>query len=327
MRRQVARLVWSNRAGVGHGCGGPGTGRAGRRATPESDADAAIDQAWTAAGGDASPLGARDGGVYAAGTGFGQNFAGGAIFFSPATGAKIMFGVILDKYRALGGPADSDLGFPNIDEGPGKVSRPAATPRSAPPTTRSSSGPRTPAPGWCAARSTRRGTNSAARRVSLGVPVADETYDGDVVSQKFTGGQLPSTVGPIVHHRTARPCRPTRRLEHSRSMRRRPSTPPGARPAGRRARWAPGRVTSSPIGDDGVGQDFAGGQIFYSPATGAHVVTGAILEKYESAGGPTGDLGSSQRSRGRRRRTRTAGSVPSRRRTIRSSSGRPTTAR
>ena len=43
------------------------------------------------------------------------------------------------------------------------------------------------------------------------------------------------------------------------------------------------------IPPDGAGQAFAGGKIFYGPGTGAHAVTGAILEKYEAAGGPTGD--------------------------------------
>src|SRR4051812_18491834 len=74
-------------------------------ATPESDADAAISAAWDGAGGDTGPLGAKDGGVYAAGAGFGQNFAGGKIFFTPETGAHIMAGAILDKYESLGGPA------------------------------------------------------------------------------------------------------------------------------------------------------------------------------------------------------------------------------
>ena len=32
-----------------------------------------------------------------------------------------MQGAILEKYESLGGPADSDLGFPTIDEGPGRV--------------------------------------------------------------------------------------------------------------------------------------------------------------------------------------------------------------
>ena len=122
MRRQVSRLVSRTALGLITAVAALALVVPVAGATPESDAGAAIDQAWTAAGGDTSPLGARDGGVYAAGNGFGQNFAGGAIFYSPDTGAKIMFGVILDKYRALGGPADSDLGFPNIDEGPGKIS-------------------------------------------------------------------------------------------------------------------------------------------------------------------------------------------------------------
>ena len=44
-------------------------------ATPESDADAAIIAAWDTGGGEAGPLGAKDGGVYAAGDGFGQNLS------------------------------------------------------------------------------------------------------------------------------------------------------------------------------------------------------------------------------------------------------------
>ena len=47
----------------------------------------------------------------------------------------------------------------------------------------------------------------------------------------------------------------------------------------------------STIGDNGAAQGYAGGKIFYSPETGAHAVTGAILSKYESLGGASGDLG------------------------------------
>src|SRR4029079_18698850 len=90
-------------------------------ATPQDDADAAITDAWQAAGGDTGPLAPKDGGVYPAGEGFGQDFPGGKIFFTPATGAHIMTGAILDKYMSLGGPADGDLGFPTIDEGAGKA--------------------------------------------------------------------------------------------------------------------------------------------------------------------------------------------------------------
>jgi uncharacterized protein with LGFP repeats len=47
----------------------------------------------------------------------------------------------------------------------------------------------------------------------------------------------------------------------------------------------------SSIGDSGAAQGYASGKIFYSPATGAYAVTGAILSKYESVGGAGGDLG------------------------------------
>src|SRR3984893_10146651 len=90
-------------------------------ATPDADADAAITEAWQANGGAPGALGPKDGGVYQAGDGFGQNFPGGKIFFTSATGAHIMTGAILDKYQSLGGPADSDLGFPTIDEGAGRA--------------------------------------------------------------------------------------------------------------------------------------------------------------------------------------------------------------
>jgi uncharacterized protein with LGFP repeats len=45
------------------------------------------------------------------------------------------------------------------------------------------------------------------------------------------------------------------------------------------------------VGAGGAEQDFAGGKVFFSPDTGAHVVSGAILAEYESLGGPTGDFG------------------------------------
>ena len=45
------------------------------------------------------------------------------------------------------------------------------------------------------------------------------------------------------------------------------------------------------VGDGGAAQDYARGKIFYSPATGAHAVTGAILSKYDALGGPKSDLG------------------------------------
>ena len=259
-------------------------------ATPDADADAAITEAWQANGGATGALGPKDGGVYQAGDGFGQNFPGGKIFFTSATGAHIMTGAILDKYQSLGGPADSDLGFPTIDEGAGRAADSRNTTFSA------SDSPVifwTPATGaWVV----RGAINAAWDKLGgsagpLGVPADDEMYHGDVVTQKFTGGELSydrkaktfTTVPPELAGQLAG-------LEI-------PDDPASAINAARRAAGgALGPLGAAqgppyPIGADGLGQNFAGGKIFYSPATGANVVTGQVLAKYESVGGPQGDLG------------------------------------
>lgn len=260
-------------------------------ATPESDASDAIDQAWQAAGGDGSPVGGKDGDVYPVGDGFGQNFTGGKIFFTPATGAHLIFGAILDKYQALGGPADSDLGFPTIDEVPGLVG-----PNSQVSTFSASDKPAifwTPDTGaWVV----RGAINAAWDKLggsagTMGVPTGDETYDGDVVNQKFTGGEISynnaaktfSTVPPELANDLAGvevPTDATSAINQAWRAAGGLAGPLGAR-----------QGAQYPVGSDGVAQDYAGGKVFYSPATGAHAVTGAILAKYDSLGGPTGDLG------------------------------------
>ena len=76
--------------------------------------------AWRAAGGPSGPLGAKQGDQYPVGSdGLAQNFAGGKIFFSPATGANAVESDILAKYESLGGPGGSDLGFPIANEADG----------------------------------------------------------------------------------------------------------------------------------------------------------------------------------------------------------------
>ena len=260
-------------------------------ATPESDASDAIDQAWQAAGGDGSPVGTKDGDVYAVGDGFAQNFSGGKIFFTPATGAHLLFGPILDKYQALGGPADSDLGFPTIDEVAGLVG-----PDSRVSTFSASDKPAifwTPDTGaWVV----RGAINAAWDKLggsagTMGVPTGDETFDGNVVSQKFTGGEISydnstktfTTVPPELANNLAGvevPTDATTAINQAWRAAGGLAGPLGAR-----------QGAQSPVGTDGAVQDYAGGKIFYSPATGAHAVTGAILTKYEAQGGPTGDLG------------------------------------
>jgi uncharacterized protein with LGFP repeats len=259
-------------------------------ATPEGDAETAINGAWEAGGGTTGPLGPKDGNVYAIGAGFGQNFAGGKVFFTPDAGAHIMQGAILDKYLSLGGPADGDLGFPTIDEGAGKAPDSRNTTFSA---------ADNPVIFWTpdtGARVVRGAINAAWDRLGgsagpLGVPTEDEVYGGDVVSQNFSGGQVSwnsktkafSTTPPELADQLAG-------LEV-------PGDAESAINAARRAAGGPlgplGAAQGPPskLGADGLVQNFAGGKIYFSPATGANVLTGQVLAKYESVGGPEGDLG------------------------------------
>jgi len=259
-------------------------------ATPESDANDAITASWQAGGGDTGPLGPKDGDVYPVGAGFGQNFAGGKIFFTPATGAHIMTGAILDRYQSLGGPADSDLGFPTMNEGAGKA------PDSRNTTFSAADNPVifwTPATG---ARVVRGPINVAWDKLGgsagvLGVPAEDEVYRGAVVSQKFTGGQLSYDAQKKAF--TTDPPDLAGQLADVTI----PDDPASAINAARRAAGGAlgplGAAQGAPyaIGPNGTGQNFAGGKIFYTPSTGAAVVTGPVLAKYESVGGPQGDLG------------------------------------
>lgn len=260
-------------------------------ADPATEANDAITAAYDGSGGPTGPLGVRQGDVYPVGEGFGQNFAAGKMFFTPATGAHWMQGAVLERYESLGGPADSDLGFPTIDEGPGRVG-----PDSRNVTFSAADKPVifwTPGTG---ARVVRGAINAAWDRLGgsagvLGVPAEDEVYRGDVVSQEFTGGQLSwnrkdrtfTTVPPeLADQLKDLPI---------------PGDATSAIAAARRAAGGalgPLGAKDGPqyeIGADGVGQNFVGGKIFYTPQTGANVVTGQVLEKYESVGGPEGDLG------------------------------------
>jgi uncharacterized protein with LGFP repeats len=259
-------------------------------ATPEGDADAAITATWETGGGGGGPLGPKDGGVYPAGDGFGQNFASGKIFFTPETGAHIVSGAILEKYESLGGPADSDLGFPTIDEGAGR----AANSRNS-----TFSAPDKPVIFWTpdtGARVVRGAINQAWDALGgsagvLGVPSEDETTNGDTVTQKFTGGEISwdrktkafTTVPPELAGQLGAIEVPSDATSAIAAARRAAGGALGPLGAEEGAQYA--------IGADGVGQNYTGGKIFYSPDTGANVVTGQVLAKYESVGGPTGDLG------------------------------------
>jgi uncharacterized protein with LGFP repeats len=261
-------------------------------ASPIGDAEAAIMAAWEKAGGDTSPLGARKGDVYPVADGFALDFDSGRMYYTTATGAKYAYGPVLDKYQSLGGPAGSDLGFPTINEVPG-----LAGPDSRVATFSATDKPVifwTPDHGAFAVRGA---LNAAWDRLGssggvLGAPIADETYDADVISQKFSGGQI--SWNSKTKEFTTNPAALADQLKGL-QVTIDPTVAIGM--AWRAAGGASGPLglkqgAQYSIGGDGVVQDFAGGKVYYSPATGANAVESDILAKYESLGGPVGsDLG------------------------------------
>jgi uncharacterized protein with LGFP repeats len=261
-------------------------------ASPIGDAEAAMMAAWEKAGGDGSPLGARKGDVYPAGEGFALDFDGGKMFFTPATGAKFAYGPILDKYEMLGGPAGSDLGFPAINEVPG-----LAGPDSRVTTFSASDKPVifwTPDHGAFVVRGA---INAAWDKLGssggvLGAPVGDETYNGEVSAQKFSGGQV-SWNRQTKQFATEPPALADQLKGLQVAI-----DPTAAINMAWRAAGGPNgqlgvkKGAQYPIGGDGIVQDFANGKVYFSPATGANAVETNILAKYESVGGPAGsDLG------------------------------------
>jgi uncharacterized protein with LGFP repeats len=257
-------------------------------ASPLGEADDAMTAAWKDAGGDNSDLGAKQGEAYAAGAGFAQDFVHGKMFFTPATGPRSMMGAILEKYEALGGPAASDLGFPTMNEARG-----LAGPDSRVSTFSASDKPLIY---WTAdhgAFVVRGAINAAWDKLgssggALGVPVSDETYDGEVATQAFSGGKVSwnrltkafTTVPPDLASQLTdlqAPIDPTAAINMAWRASGGPSGPLGAK-----------QGDQYPVGSDGLAQNFAGGKIFFSPATGANAVESDILAKYESLGGPGG---------------------------------------
>ncbi|MCV7427987.1 LGFP repeat-containing protein [Mycobacterium montefiorense] len=261
-------------------------------ASPIGDAEAAIMAAWDKAGGPTSPLGPRKGDVYPVADGFACDFDGGKFFFTTATGAKFVYGPILEKYDMLGGPAGSDLGFPTINEVPG-----LAGPDSRVATFSASDKPVifwTPDHGAFVVRGA---LNAAWDKLGssggvLGAPVGDETYDGEVSSQKFGAGQI--SWNRKTKEFTTEPAGLADQLKGLQV-----AIDPAAaiNMAWRAAGGVNGPLGAKqggqyPIGGDGIAQNFAGGKVFFSPANGANALESDILAKYESVGGPvSSDLG------------------------------------
>ena len=261
-------------------------------ASPIGDAETAMMAAWEKAGGDTSPLGARKGDVYPVGDGFALDFDSGRMYYTTDTGAKFVFGPILDKYDSLGGPAGSDLGFPTINEVPG-----LAGPDSRVATFSASDKPVIFWTSEHGAYVVRGAMNDAWDKLGssggvLGAPTGDETYDGEVTSQKFSGGDISwnrqtkeFTTNPAVLADQLKGLQvvidPTAAINMAWRAAGAATGPLGAKQGG-----------TYPIGGDGIAQNFANGKVFFSPATGANALETDILAKYESLGGPAGsDLG------------------------------------
>lgn len=262
-------------------------------ATPETDAAEAMMTAWEDAGGDDSELGPPQGDVYPAGEGFAEDFTGGKMYYTPDTGAHALFGAVLDKYDSLGGAAGSDLGFPVVDQGVG-----LAGPDSRSAVFSANDNPviyYTPDSGAFVVRGAinaawdKLGSSTGA----LGVPVADASTDGEVITQKFSGGAVSWNTADKTF--TTDPPELAGELSDA-------QVPADDATAAINRAWQAAGGAGGPLGDkqgdqyplggDGVGQNFAGGKVFFSPPTGANAISGDVLAKYESLGGPAGsDLG------------------------------------
>ena len=158
--------------------------------TVPEDATSAINAARRAAGGPLGPLGAKQGPQYAIGKdGAGQDFSGGKIFYSPATGANVVSGQVLKKYESVGG-VQSDLGLPSSNETDGGLKTGSRV--------STFSAEDKPLIFWTpdyGAFIVRGAMNAAWDKLggaagSLGPPVADQAENGNVISQRFTGGEI-----------------------------------------------------------------------------------------------------------------------------------------
>lgn len=84
-------------------------------AAPSTEAVDAIDNRYSTFGGEGSLLGPAIGEAEDVEGGAKREFQGGTIYYSKDSGAHVMYGQILERYKALGGPT-SGLGFPKNDE-------------------------------------------------------------------------------------------------------------------------------------------------------------------------------------------------------------------
>jgi hypothetical protein len=188
-----------------------------------------------------------------------QNYAGGAIYWSPASQAHVVYGALLQRYRAMNGPAR--MGFPVADEEGvpgGRVSRFQAGHLVWSPGTGAQLVEGAILSHWLS-------LGGAGGRV--GLPLADEEgVPGGRVS-RFRNGRIFWSAQTGARH-----------VE-------------GAILDTYLRAGGPGGKLGFPLGDEeavpgGRVSRFQRGHVYWSPATGAQIVEGAILGHYLALGGP-----------------------------------------
>jgi peptidoglycan/xylan/chitin deacetylase (PgdA/CDA1 family) len=202
------------------------------------------------------------------GTGFAwQQYERGRLYWSPSTGVHLLRGSILDAFLAAGGvPA---LGAPTIDEGVAGGGNGAYSDFS-----RDASIFWSPGTGAHVIRGAIRGRWTAlGKEWGLGFPVTDEVSAGGAAVQTFTGGEIDWSSATGAH----------------------------AVVGAIRQRWTElgaGPALGLPLTEElalgtggGVYQLFQQCKFFWSPATGAQPVRGAIRATYESLGSEWSRLG------------------------------------
>ncbi|MCW2620633.1 MAG: SpoIID/LytB domain, partial [Frankiales bacterium] len=272
---------------------------------------------WLVLGGSASYLGRPTSGEYPIPGGVAQNYEGGRIAWSPATGAWAMRGLILNRYDSFGG-SGSVLGLPvsdEVQEGAGRVSFFVNG-----------------AVYWSPATGAQVVQGLIQRRYQqlggatsvLGLPVSDEVQEGAGRVSSFVNGAIywsPATGAQAVQGLIQRHYQ---QLGGATSVLGLPVSDEEAVQGGRQSRFLAGRMYWSPgtgarevhglildryLGMGGPGSflglptsdefgvpggrssSFSGGQLFWSPSTGTHEVRGMILASYAAAGGPGSSLG------------------------------------
>jgi len=232
---------------------------------PPTLAKTPIDVKHDELGGDGGRLGVATGPEADVLNGRYRPYVGGAIYWSPSTGAHEVHGDIQRRYLALGG-SRSVLGLPTSDESPvtGGVSN----------TFQYGAIMWSPATGPQALYGGIYGTYRAMRGPDgrLRLPVREEA---DVVGGRgalFQGGRLYWSAATGAHEVSGGILDTYLVLGGESGYLRLPTTD---------------EVDAGP----GRSSGFQGGGLYWSPATGVHAVQGGIREKWLAVGGPGGFLG------------------------------------